>query len=137
MRIASTKRRGSGTVELNGEQKIFYSNVDAAMSAQARVGLLVNPNMAERVVDWVPLGGRVCFLKLRLQERFLCILQVNAPNIESQHEAFLEEVEVELEKQIYQNPLFFWAISMTIWASTIQPGKVLLSNMVTLTLKAH
>ena len=96
--ISSTKRRGSGTVELNGGWKIFYSGVHAAMSAQAGVGLLVSPNIAECVVDWVPLGGTVCLLKLRLQERPLCILQVYAPNIESQYEAFLEEVEVALEK---------------------------------------
>ena len=95
--ISSTKRRGSGgTVKLNGGWKIFYSGVDAAMSAQAGVGLLVSPNIAEYIVDWVPMGGRVCLLKLRLQERSLCILQVYAPNIESQYEAFLEEVEVAL-----------------------------------------
>ena len=34
----------------------FYSGVDAAMSAQAGVGLLVSPNIAKCVVDWVPLG---------------------------------------------------------------------------------
>ena len=96
--ISSTKRRGVGTVELNGGWKIFHSGVDAAMSAQAGVGLLVSPNIAECVVDWVPLGGRVCLLKLRLQEQSLCILQVYAPNIESQYEAFLEEVEVALGK---------------------------------------
>ena len=28
------------------------------MSAQAGVGLLVSPNIAECVVDWVPLGGK-------------------------------------------------------------------------------
>ena len=92
--ISSTKRRGSGTVELNGGWKIFYSGVDAAMSALAGV----SPNIAECVVDWVPLGGRVCLLKLRLQERSLCISQVYAPNIESQYKAFLEEVEVALGK---------------------------------------
>ena len=31
--ISSTKRWSSGTVELNVGWKIFYSNVDAAMSA--------------------------------------------------------------------------------------------------------
>ena len=87
MRISSTKRRGSGTVELNGGWKIFDSGVDAAMSAQASVGLLVSPNIAECVVDWVPLEERVCLLKLRLQERSLRILQVYAPNMESQYEA--------------------------------------------------
>ena len=68
------------------------------MSAQAGVGLLVSPNMAGCIIDWVPLGGRVSLLKLRLHERSLCILQVYAPNIESQYEAFLEEVEVALGK---------------------------------------
>ena len=74
--ISSTQRRGSGTVELNGGWKIFYTGVDAAMSDQAGVGLLVSRNMAKCVFGWVPLGGRVCLLKLRLQERSLCILQV-------------------------------------------------------------
>ena len=66
--ISSTKRQGSGTVELNDWWKFFYSRVDAAMFAQAGVGLFVSPNIAECVVDWVPLGARVCLLKLRLQE---------------------------------------------------------------------
>ena len=59
VRISSTKRQGSGTVELNGGWKIFYSGVDAAMSAQAGVGLLVSSYMAECVVDCVPLGSFV------------------------------------------------------------------------------
>ena len=49
--ISSTKRQGSGNVELNGGWKVFYSGVDAAMSAQGGVGLLVSPNIAECVVD--------------------------------------------------------------------------------------
>ena len=51
---------------LNDGRKIFYSGVDAAMSAPAGVSLLVSLNLAECVVDWVPLGGRVFLLKLRL-----------------------------------------------------------------------
>ena len=96
--ISSTKRRGSGTVELSHGWKIFYSGVEAAMSAQAGFGLLVSPHIADCVVDWVSLGGRVCLLKLRLQERSLCVLQVYALNIESQYKAFLEEVAVALRK---------------------------------------
>ena len=38
--ISPTKRQGSGTVELNGGWEIFFSGVDAAMSAQAGVALL-------------------------------------------------------------------------------------------------
>ena len=49
--ISSTKRRDSVPVELNGGWKIFYSCADATMCAQADVGLLVSPNMAECVVD--------------------------------------------------------------------------------------
>ena len=60
--------------------------------------LLESPNIAKFVVDWIPLGGRVCLLKLKLQERSLCILQGYAPNIKSQCEAFPEEVEVALGK---------------------------------------
>ena len=96
MGISSTKRRGSETVEVNGGWKIFYSGVDAATSAH--VGLVVSLNMAKCVVDWVPLGKRLFLLKLRLQERSVCILQLYAPNTESQYEAFLEEVEVALRK---------------------------------------
>ena len=58
-----------------------------------------------------------------------------ATDIESLYEAFLGEVEVVLGKATSSEyPLFFFAISMHMWASTMQPGKVLLGNMVTLTL---
>ena len=39
-----------------------------------------------------------CLLKLKLQEQFLCVLQVHATNMESWYEAFLKEVEVALVK---------------------------------------
>ena len=78
--------------------EIFNSGADAAMSAQAGVGLLVSPIIAECIVDWVPLGGRVCLLKLRLHERSLCVFQVYALNTESHYKAFREEVEVALRK---------------------------------------
>ena len=63
--------------------------------------------MAECVVDWVPLGGRVGLLKLRLQELSLCILQVYAPNVKSQYKAFLEEVEVASVKATSSESLVF------------------------------
>ena len=71
--VSSTKRRGSGTVELNGGWKFFYSDFDAAMSDQAGV---------ECVVDYAPLGGRVCLIKLRLHEPSSFVLQVSASNVE-------------------------------------------------------
>ena len=51
VRISSTKRRGSGTVEMNGGWKIVYSDVDVAMSAEAGPGLLASLNIAECVVE--------------------------------------------------------------------------------------
>ena len=111
MGILSTKRRGSQTFELNGGWNIIYSGVDTAVSAQAGVGLLVSPNIAECVFDRVPLGGRVCLLKLRLRERSLCGLQMYARNMKSHHEAFLK-LRLHWEKQLYQSPLSFWASSM-------------------------
>ena len=103
------------------------------MSAQAGVGLFVSPSMAECVVDWVPQGGRVCLIKFMLQERPLCVLQVYAPNMKSQYEAFLEEIEVALGKATSSESLARFAISMHMWASTMPSRKVLLGNMVTLT----
>ena len=36
--VSSTKRRGCGTVDLDGGWKLFYSGADLSMSAQAGVG---------------------------------------------------------------------------------------------------
>ena len=106
--IVGTSSTNCATVELNGGWKIFYYGVVAAMSAQAGVGLLVSPNIAvsmsltgyhwEILVRICLLKLWVCLLKLKLQERSLSILQVYAPNMESQYEALLEEIEVALGK---------------------------------------
>ena len=97
--VSSTKCHGSDTVKLNEGYKLFYSGVDETMSAQVRVGIFVSPRLAHWVTDWIPPGGRVCLLKFRLQERSLCILQVYAPNAETQYQLFLDEVGVALQKE--------------------------------------
>ena len=43
VRVSLTKRRGSGTVDLDGGWKLFYSGADPSMSAQADVGILTTP----------------------------------------------------------------------------------------------
>ena len=48
----------------------FYYSVDVATSAQVDVDLLVSPNIAECVVDWVPLEGRVCLLQVSYRSDF-------------------------------------------------------------------
>ena len=90
--LSSTKRRGSGTVELDGGWKLFYSGADPTMSAQAGVGILTSPRLSDCVSDWIPLGSRVCILKLRIQDRSICLLQVYAPNATNEYQAFVDEV---------------------------------------------
>ena len=85
-------RRGSGTVDLNGGWKLFYSGADASMSAQAGVGILTSPRLSDCVSDWIPLGSRVCMLKLKVLDRSLCLLQVYAPNATSEYQTFVDEV---------------------------------------------
>ena len=82
--VSSTKRRGSGTVDLDGGWKLFYSGADPSMSAQAGAGILTSPRLSDCVSDWIPLGSRVCMLKLKVLDRSLCLLQVYAPNATSE-----------------------------------------------------
>ena len=88
----------SDTIELNEGWKLLFSGIDVAMSAQAWEGIFESPRLAYCVTDWIPLEGRVCILKLRLQERSLCILQVYAPNAEAQYQPCLDKVGVALQK---------------------------------------
>ena len=90
--VSSTKCHGSESVELNEGWKLFYSGVDETMSTQAGLGIFLSPHLAHCITDWIPLGKRVCLLKLRLQEQSLCILQVYEPN------TFLDEVRVTSQK---------------------------------------
>ena len=90
--VSSTKRRGSGTVDLDGGWKLFYSGADPSMSAQAGVGILTSLRLSDCVSDWIPLGSRICMLKLKVLDRSLWLLQVYAPNATSEYQAFVDEV---------------------------------------------
>ena len=90
--VSSTKRRGSGTVNLDGEWKLIYSGADPSMPAQADVGILTRPRLSDYVSELIRLGSRVCMLKLKEFDRSLCLLQVYAPNATSDYQAFVDEV---------------------------------------------
>ena len=90
--VSSTKRRGSGVVDLNDGWKLFYSGADPSMSAQAGVGILTSPQLSDCVTEWIPLGSWVCILKLKVIDRAICLLQVYAPNASSEYQAFVDEV---------------------------------------------
>ena len=89
--VSSTKRRGSGTVDLDGGWKL-YSGADPSMSTQAGVGILTSPCLSDCVSDWIPLRSRVCMLKLKVLDRSLCLMQVYAPNASSEYQTFVDEV---------------------------------------------
>ena len=90
--VSSTKRRGSGTVDLDDEWKLFYSGAHSTTSAQAGVGILTSPRLSDCVSDWTPLRSRVRMLKLNVLDRSLCLLQVYAPNATSEYQVFVNEV---------------------------------------------
>ena len=92
VRISSTKRCSFGTVDLDGGWKLFYSVADPSMYAQAGVGILTRPRLSDCVSDWIPLGLRVCMLKLKVLGRSLCLLQVYASNAESEYQDFVDKV---------------------------------------------
>ena len=89
---STTKRRGSGTVDLDGGWKLFYSGADPSMSVQTGVGILTSSRLSDCVSDWIPLGSRVCMLKLKVLDWSLCLLQVYASNATSEYHTFVNEV---------------------------------------------
>ena len=77
---------------LDGGWKLFFSDADSSSSAQEGVEILTSPHLSDCVSDWIPLGSRVCMLKLKVLDRSLCLLQVYAPNATSEYQAFVDEV---------------------------------------------
>ena len=90
--VSSTKRRGSGIVNLDGRWKLFHSGADFSMSAQASVGILTSPRLSDCVSNWIRLGSRFCMLELKVLDRSLCLLQVYALNVTNEYQAFVGEV---------------------------------------------
>ena len=50
------------------------------------------PRLTARVVEWRPISERVALLRLKLKEKTLALVQVYAPNTESEYAPFLDEV---------------------------------------------
>jgi len=57
--ISSTKCCDCSTVELDHGWKLI-SNDEPAQFAQAGVSILVSPQLANCLDDWIPLGGCAC-----------------------------------------------------------------------------
>ena len=65
--VSSTKKRGSGIVDLGGGWKLFYSGADPIILAPACVRIFKSPQLSDCVLDWLPLRSRACMLKLKVK----------------------------------------------------------------------
>ena len=89
---------------IKGSILYYVSIAVVVVAAPLRISCFPTPskNMGEStpmslvLVCWRKFEGKVCLLKLRLQEQSLCILQMYTPNAETQ--PFLDEVDVALPK---------------------------------------
>ncbi|VDP26687.1 unnamed protein product [Soboliphyme baturini] len=80
--------------------KLFYSGVDITARAQPGVGVLLERNQAERIIEWKPVSRKVAILQLQQQQaKALTLLQVYVPNLEEQYKSFLEETEYALKSE--------------------------------------
>ncbi|VDP04444.1 unnamed protein product [Soboliphyme baturini] len=79
--LSSTKRKYSEIL-----------SVDITTLTQADVGVLVELNLADKIVDWMPVSGRVVILRLKTQQaKTLTIVQVYARNLDGEYDTFFEE----------------------------------------------
>jgi len=61
LELVEKAKRGSGTVNLDGRWKLFYSGADPSVFAQAGVEILTSPPLSDYMSDWVSLGSRVAY----------------------------------------------------------------------------
>jgi len=130
--ISSTKRRGSNTVKLDDEWKLFYSGVEPAQLALAGVDILVSPRLASCVDEWIPLEARVCMLRLKLN-RPLCLRQVCCQNSNALHPEFVKKQVMPCEGFNLTNPRSFWETSMLMLGMMSVYGRMKLADVVILT----
>ncbi|CAF3742888.1 unnamed protein product [Rotaria sp. Silwood1] len=95
--ISSTKRKSKGSLTLNNGWQLYYSGVDTTTYAQAGVAILVNPRLADSIVEWKPINERVALIRLQLKRTTLTIIQIYAPNNEADYSIFLDMVFTTIE----------------------------------------
>ncbi|CAF4583492.1 unnamed protein product, partial [Rotaria sp. Silwood2] len=95
--ISSTKRKSKGSLTLNNGCQLYYSGVDTTTYAQAWVAILVNPRLAESIVEWKPINEILALIRLQLKRTTLTIIQIYAPNNEADYSIFLDMVFTTIE----------------------------------------
>jgi len=94
--VSSTRKKGSGVLRLTAGWQLFHTGVDPTKFAEAGVAFLVNPALADRVLEWRPISPRIAVLRIKLEDRVLALVQVYAPNTVPEYKPFLEEALVTL-----------------------------------------
>src|SRR5215471_13234852 len=94
--VSSTRKKGSGVLTLTAGWQLFHTGVDPTKFAEAGVAFLVNPALADRVLEWRPISPRIAVLRIKLEDRVLALVQVYAPNTVPEYKPFLDEALVTL-----------------------------------------
>ena len=81
--ISSAKKKGKGSFNLKNGWQLFYSGVDTSVYAQAGVAIMIGPNLADAMLEWKPVNERIALVRLQLQKTILTVIQVYAPNTET------------------------------------------------------
>ena len=95
--LSSTKKRGNGIVVLQDGWQLLYSEVEPSTHAQSGVGLLISLPLIDAVIEWKPINERAALLRLQLPMKTQAVIQVYAPNVESNYPKFLDNVSQVLE----------------------------------------
>ena len=77
---------------------LFHSNADPSMYTQEDVVIFTNASLSDCVFKWIPFGSQACSLKLKVNDRSLCILQVDSPNAVNKDQIFMDDVNNALQR---------------------------------------
>jgi hypothetical protein len=78
MGISETRRKGVGELTMDNQHICIYSGIDRARRASKGVGIVLTPNLRERMEEWRGCGPRMISLILNLENK-LGVIQVYAP----------------------------------------------------------
>ncbi|VDP25733.1 unnamed protein product [Soboliphyme baturini] len=105
--LSSTKHQGSGILNYCG-WKLFYSGVPITTCAQAGPGVLIEPNLADRIVEQKP----IILLKLELAKALTLL--------SGEYESFW----IRYVLQSAERPLCSWVILICMSEQTLKNKKL-------------
>ena len=83
---------------MNGGWKLFYSDADPSMFAQASVVNLISPQLSVCCVRLDCFGIVGLYVKLKVEDRLLCLCRCMTPNGVSEYQAFVNDVNDALQR---------------------------------------